>query len=71
MGEQIFTSASDKHLGVIIDSPLNFKNRAYYLGKYVPKKFGKRGGYFARILQDLSLWCRRIVYHTLIYPDFT
>lgn len=56
-----------KYLGIIFDPQLKFSKHIDYLCK----KIGKKVGYFYRVCRNLSLWCRKIVYNTIIFPHFS
>lgn len=55
-----------KYLGVIIDAQLTFKNHV----NNTIKKIAKKVGFFSRISPNLSEWCKKIVYNTIILPHF-
>lgn len=55
-----------KYLGVVLDPQLNFTKHVEYLCK----KIGKKVGYFRRVSDNLSDWCKLAVYNTIIFPHF-
>lgn len=56
-----------KYLGVVLDEHLNFKEHV----KYVVRKINKKVNYLGRIGQDLTKWCKRTIYKTIIEPHLT
>lgn len=53
-----------KYLGVILDQQLTLCKHV----DFVCKKIGKKTGFFYRISDNLSQWCKLLVYNTIIYP---
>lgn len=56
-----------KYLGIVLDEHLNFKDHM----KYVVRKINKKVNYLGRIGQDLTKWCKRTIYKTIIEPHLT
>lgn len=55
-----------KYLGVFIDNKLNFKPHI----DYVCKKISKKLGVLARVGKHLTIWSRKVIYNTIVFPHF-
>lgn len=64
--EKICIVDSFKYLGIILDSQLKFNE--YY--ENLVRKISCKVGYFKRVSGNLSFFSKKIVYNTIIYPNF-
>lgn len=55
-----------KYLGVVLDPQLNFSKHIDFLSK----KLGKKIGFFYRVSQYLSVYAKKLVYNSIIFPHF-
>ena len=56
-----------KYLGIILNPQLCFTKHVEYLCK---NYLGKQVGYFRRVSDNLSDWCKLAFYNTIIFPHF-